>query len=210
MRQIEGPIEESGVKKKTSFKELAKHAKVSVATVSRLARGQVNVDPAMRARVRKAAEELGMDLEQRRNEKSTIIAFLLGNRNLLHNFQARVLSGAEAYCSSQNKEILFLSHRYSPAVPSKELHLPQIVSQRTLVRAVILGGTNSANMLSALREREIPFAVLGNNVLGDWDPEQCDAVYSDDVQGGFDLTSQLIADGHRDIWFMGDVGLPWY
>ena len=78
------------------------------------------------------------------------------------------------------------------------------------MRAVILGGTNSANMLSALRDREIPFAVLGNNVLGEWRPEECDAVYSDDVQGAFDLTSQLISDGHRDIWFVGDVDLPWY
>jgi DNA-binding LacI/PurR family transcriptional regulator len=35
-------------------------------------------------------------------------------------------------------------------------------------------------------------------------------VYSDDVQGAFDLTAQLIAEGHRDIWFIGDVELPWY
>jgi LacI family transcriptional regulator len=198
------------VKKKPSFQELAKLAKVSTATVSRIARGQVNVDPIIRARVRKAAGELGIDLEQRRNEKSTIIAFILGNRNLLHNFQARVLSGAENYCCSQNKELLFLPLRYSPAVPSRELHLPQILSQRALVRAVILGGTNSSNMLSALREREIPFSVLGNNVIGQWTPSEYDAVYSDDIQGASDLTLHLIDEGHRDIWFVGDSELPWY
>jgi LacI family transcriptional regulator len=65
-------------------------------------------------------------------------------------------------------------------------------------------------MLSALREREIPFAVLGNNVIGDWTPAEYDAVYSDNVQGAFDLTSELIPQGHRDIWFIGDVELPWY
>jgi DNA-binding LacI/PurR family transcriptional regulator len=65
-------------------------------------------------------------------------------------------------------------------------------------------------MLNALREREIPFAVLGNNVIGDWNPSDFDAVYSDDVRGAHDLTSQLIADGHRDIWFIGDIELPWY
>ncbi len=164
----------------------------------------------MRARVRKAAEELGIDLEHRRQEKSTIIAFVLGNRTILHNFQAHILSGAEAYCSSQNKEILFLSHRYSATIPSKDLHLPQILNQRALVRAVILGGTHSGNMLSALREREIPFAVLGNNVVGPWNPEEYDAVYSDDIQGAYDLTSHLIQEGHRDICFIGDTDLPWY
>ncbi len=198
------------VRKKPSFQNVATLAGVSMATVSRVARGQMNVDPAIRARVRKAAAELGLNLEERRKEKSTIIAFMLSNRDLLHSFQARVLLGAEAYCASQNLELLFMSHRYSPTVPPNEIHLPQILSQRTIVRAVILGGTNSANMLAALREREIPFAVLGNNVFGQWSPAEYDAVYSDDVQGAFDLTSQLIADGHRDIWFIGDTEFPWY
>jgi len=90
------------------------------------------------------------------------------------------------------------------------LHIPQILVQPSPVRAVILGGTNSANMISALRERKIPFAVLGNNVVGPWDPSENDCVYSDDVQGAFDLTSQLIVDGHRDIWFIGDTDLPWF
>lgn len=198
------------MKKRPSFQELARKAKVSTATVSRIARGQVNVDAAIRERVRLAAEELGIDLDQRRNEKSTIIAFILANRDILHNFQARILFGAENYCSAQSKELLFLTLRYSPAVPPKDLHLPRILTQRALVRAVILGGTNSPNMLEALREREIPFSVLGNNVLGQWPSEEFDAVYSDDTQGAFDLTGHLINEGHRDIWFIGDEDLPWY
>jgi len=196
--------------KKKSFKNLAKVANVSPATVSRIAKGQVNVDPAIRARVRKAADTLGIDLEQRRNEKANIIAFMLGNRDLLHNFQARILFGSQTYCVSQDRELLFMSFRYSPSTPFKELHLPKILSERGIVRAMILSGTNSPNMLNALREREIPFAVLGNNVIGEWDSSTFDAVYSDDVQGAFELTSHLIAEGHRDIWFIGDIELPWY
>lgn len=199
----------SGAKKK-SFKDVAALADVSPATVSRVAKGQVNVDAAIRGRVRKAAEALGVNLDQKRNEKANIIAFMLSNRDLLHSFQARILFGSESYCASQERELLFMSFRYAPNTPPKELHLPRILNQRGLVRAMILGGTNSANMLHALREREISFAVLGNNVVGEWDPSSFDAVYSDDVQGAFDLTSQLINDGHSDIWFIGDVGLPWY
>ena len=196
--------------KKKSFKDLAEMAKVSPATVSRIAKGQINVDPSIRARVRKAADKLGIDLDQRRNEKANIIAFMLANRDLLHTFQARILFGSQTYCASQNRELLFMSFRYSPSTPSKELHLPKILLERDIVRAMILGGTNSPNLLDALREREIPFAVLGNNVIGEWDSSAFDAVYSDDVQGAFELTSHLIAEGHRDIWFIGDVELPWY
>jgi LacI family transcriptional regulator len=196
--------------KRKSFKNLAKVAKVSPATVSRVAKGQVNVDPGIRARVRKAAEALGIDLEQKRKDKVNIIAFMLANRDLLHYFQARILFGSQSYCVSQDRELLFMSFRYSPSTPSKELTLPKILSERGIIRAMILGGTNSPNMLNALRERDIPFAVLGNNVIGEWDPSKFDAVYSDDVQGALELTTHLIAEGHRDIWFIGDVELPWY
>jgi hypothetical protein len=78
-------------------------------------------------------------------------------------FQARILFGAENYCSSQNKELLFLSFRCSAGVPPREFHLPQILNQRALVRAVILGGTNSPNLLNALRECEIWF--IGDSEL---------------------------------------------
>ena len=197
-------------KKKSSFKDVAKHANVSPATVSRVAKGQVNVEPSIRARVRKAAESLGVDLEQKRMEKANIIAFMLANRDLLHSFQARILFGSESYCASQDRELLFMSLRYSSNTPYQELNLPKILNQRGIVRAMILGGTNSPNMLKALRERQIPFAVLGNNVIGGWNPEEFDTVYSDDIQGAYDLTAHLIAEGHRDIWFIGDVELPWY
>jgi DNA-binding LacI/PurR family transcriptional regulator len=198
------------MRKTPSLGDVAQRAGVSAATVSRIARGQLGVDAAIQARVRRAAAELGLDLDQKRNGTSTMIAFLLSNRDVLHSFQAHILAGAEAYCASQEKELLFMSLHYSPTVPPEALHLPQILRRRHLVRAVILGGTNSPNMLAALREQKIPFAVLGNNVVGDWRPEEVDTVYSDDVQGAFDLTSRLIADGHRDIWFIGDIGLPWY
>jgi DNA-binding LacI/PurR family transcriptional regulator len=195
---------------KLSLKDVAQRALVSTATVSRVARSQSSVDPNIRARVLKAAEELGIDIGERHRKNSSIVAFLLSNRDVLHSFQARVLLGAERYCSSQSLDLLFMSFWYSPNTPQKELHLPQILGQRSLVRAVILGGTNSANMISALHERNMPFSVLANNVIGPWDPDRNDCVYSDDIQGAFDLTSQLISDGHRDIWFIGDVELPWY
>lgn len=62
---------------KPSFKQLAKVAKVSPSTVTRVAKGQGSVDPDIRARVRKAAEALGIDLERKRNEAINLVAFML-------------------------------------------------------------------------------------------------------------------------------------
>jgi len=196
--------------KKITFHDLARVAKVSPATVSRVAAGNPTVDPAIRRRVRDAAERLGLDFEERRNEKSRIIAFLLANRDVLHSFQARILLGAEKYCSLHNWELLFMSYHYSASVPRDSLHLPQLLSGRTNARAVILGGTNSANLIQAFREREIPFAVLGNNVVGAWQPAECDVVSSDDVQGAYDATTHLIAKGHSRIAYIGNLDFPWF
>lgn len=193
-----------------SFQDVAKRAKVSAASVSRVARGNSNVDPDIRARVLKAAKALGIHLDARTQSRANVVAFILSNRDVLHNFQARVLVGAERFCASQNRELLYMSFHYSTGTAPKDLPLPQVLNQGGLVRAVILGGTNYGNLLTALRQRKIPFSVLGNNVIGPWTPEQEDCVYSDDVQGAFDLTLKLIADGHRDIWFIGDTDLPWY
>lgn len=196
--------------KKTTLHSLAQAAKVSPATVSRIVAGNPTVDPEIRMHVRKVAEKLGIDLEERRKGRSRIIAFLLANRDVLHNFQARVLLGAEAHCSQHNWELLFMSFHYSPDLPADVLYLPQLLSAETHARAVILGGSNSPNLFQALRFRGIPFAVLGNNVIGDWKPEHCDVAYSDDVTGARDATMHLIAKGHERIGFIGNRQLPWF
>ena len=196
--------------KKTTLHHLAREAKVSPATVSRIVACNPTVDPTIRAQVHKVAERLGIDLAQRRKGNSRIIAFILANRDVLHSFQARVLLGAETYCTQQNWELLFMSFRYSPDVPAEALHLPQILSARTNARAIILGGTNSANLLEALHRRGLPFAVLGNNVVGKWDRTVCDVAYSDDVPGAQEATAHLISRGHTAIGFIGNLQLPWY
>jgi DNA-binding LacI/PurR family transcriptional regulator len=56
----------------------------------------------------------------------------------------------------------------------------------------------------------IAFAVLGNNVMGEAPEVKYDAVFSDDVQGGKDMTRHMIQLGHRKICFIGNTRLPWF
>src|ERR1035437_1489819 len=55
----------------SSFRDVAKRAKVSAASVSRLARGNPNVHTDIRARVLKAARELGVDIEDRTQARTS-------------------------------------------------------------------------------------------------------------------------------------------
>lgn len=196
-------------KKKVTYYDLAKLAEVSSATVSRVIAGRQNVDATIRERVKRAAETLGFDIEKKRNDNGRTIAFVLGNRDVLHSFHARVLAGAESHALSHGWELFFLTLRYSPETTPQDVPLPEILGRRTQARGIILAGVNSMNLLDSLRRRNLPCSVLGNNLIGEH-RQDLDVVYSDDVQGACDVTTYLISQGHRHIWFIGGTRLTWF
>jgi DNA-binding LacI/PurR family transcriptional regulator len=106
--------------------------------------------------------------------------------------------------------MIFLSFNYSPNVSWEELHLPRVVQRRDVIRAVILAGTNSTNLTDLLDHKGIPYVALGNNILGEPQNSKSDLIFSDDTQGGHDMTQYLISLGHRNIWFVGNIRLPWF
>jgi DNA-binding LacI/PurR family transcriptional regulator len=191
------------------LREIANLAQVSVATVSRVLNGNTRVDPALQKSVLDAAAKLDIDVSSRNKTKA--LAFLLSNRAMLHAFHSRVLIGAEAHCTALGWDMVFLSYNYSANVSHRELHPPQILQRHDAVRAVILAGTNSMNLLRFLERKNITFAVLGNNVIDAADDlKQHDVVFADDIQGACDMTHYLINLGHRHIGFVGNLRLPWF
>jgi DNA-binding LacI/PurR family transcriptional regulator len=193
---------------KTTLHDIAKLANVSAATVSRVANGNPQVDAEIQARVYTAARQLGIDLTSSR--KNRVIAFVLGNRDNLNEFQSRILLGAEAYCNQHGWDLQFISFRCDLSAPAGNLRLPPALTRKDRVSGVILSGTHSVSILSALRERRIPFSVVGNNIIGDWRSEDYDCVATDDLRGSAEITQHLISMGHSRIWFIGDRSLPWY
>jgi len=121
-----------------------------------------------------------------------------------------MLMGAEAYCAEHDYGLLFLPIQYSLTAPMDRLSLPEIVLKKTIVAGAIVAGTNSQGMLQLLTRHEIPWIVLGNNVVGEWPHEQPRSIFFDDIRGAYDLTTYLISLGHRHIGFAGNQSLPWY
>jgi LacI family transcriptional regulator, galactose operon repressor len=196
-------------KDRIGLREIAELARVSVATVSRVINGNTRVDPALQKIVLDAAAQLNIDISSRNKTKA--LAFVLSNRVMLHAFHSRVLIGAEAYCAAMGCDMVFLSYNYPPNVSPRELRPPQILQRHDAVRAVILAGTNSMNMLEFLDSKNITFAVLGNNVMDAVnDLNGHDVVFADDIQGAYDMARYLIALGHRHIGFVGNLRLPWF
>ena len=200
---------EDSKKGKVGLREIASGANVSVATASRVMRGNARVAPEIRKAVLEQARKLGIDPSLRNKTKT--LAFVLSNRSMLHAFHSRILSGAEAHCAAHGWDMVLVSYNYSPHVPWTDLRLPKVVQRQDVIRAVILAGTNSMNLIQLLGEKGIPFAVLGNNVIGEQqDLKNNDVVFADDIQGGQDVTRYLIELGHRRICFVGNTRLPWF
>jgi DNA-binding LacI/PurR family transcriptional regulator len=194
---------------KVGLREIAAAANVSVATASRVLSGNTRVDRSIQKVVLEEARKLGVDPAERNKTKT--LAFVLSNRAMLHAFHSRILSGAEAHCAANGWDMVYLSFNYSPHVPWTELHLPRVLQRHDVIRAVILAGTNSSNLIKLLVHKGLTFAVLGNNVVGEQhDLRNKDVVFADDIQGGHDATRYLISLGHRHIWFVGNTKLPWF
>jgi DNA-binding LacI/PurR family transcriptional regulator len=194
--------------RKIRLSDVAREAKVSAATVSRLLGGSAEVNPQTRERITAAAKRLGFNLEA--GKKSRIIAFLLSNRGVLHPFHSSVLTGAETYCAEHEYGLLFLSLNYSMNTPPEELGLPEILLNKQIVAGVIVAGTNSESLLSLFTQRRMPWIALGNNIIGEIHQNQPGMVYFDDLGGAYDLTRYLQSLGHKHIGFVGNRRLPWF
>jgi DNA-binding LacI/PurR family transcriptional regulator len=180
---------------KATVDSVAKLARVSPATVSRVANRSSRVRPEVEERVRAAARELGFDLHRRRRTK--LIAFLLGNRPLLHPFHSQVLVASEAYCAADDQDW-------------NGLHVPRVLRRGDVIDGFIVAGANRQNLLDLLTHVGLPFAILGDTVEGDWNPEVHDVVWVDDTNGAFEATRYLQSLGHRRIAYVANVKMAWF
>lgn len=189
---------------KKRFEEVAHAAGVSLATVYRVmnSRGHAVVRASTEERVREAAASLG--IHRRANPRTRLLAFLMGNRNVLHPFHSRILAGAETQCMRRDYNLVILSLHYSGSVDWKKLHLPRVLQLRDIVDGFIVVGENSQNLLDLLAHKGLPIVVQGNSVRDPWRSGEYDTVYFDDIKGGRQMTRYLQSLGHRDIWFVGN------
>lgn len=208
VRKLEGNRDAAAARDSKRYADIARLAKVNLNTVSRIAQGNPNVAPAVQASVLAAARDLGVNLTP--ESRNRTITFVLGNRDTVNEFQSKILLGAEGFCTRHDWALHFVSFRSDLSTPSTNLTLPDVLTQGNHTGGVILSGTHSASILAALSERKIPFSLVGNNIVGDWQPEQYDCVFTDDVRGSAEITRYLLSQGHRNIWYIGNQRLPWF
>jgi DNA-binding LacI/PurR family transcriptional regulator len=194
--------------RRTRLQDIARAAGVSPATVSRVVNRTGRVSADVEARVQAAADRLRVDLRGRR--RPGLIAFLLGNRPLLHPFHSRILAGAEACCAPLDYHVVFLPVQYPPQASWQDLQVPHLLKRRDFVDGFIFAGAHSQNLLDLVERTGLPMAVQGNNVMRPWRSTAYDTVDYDDVDGSYQMTRHMQTLGHRHIWFVGNRRYAWF
>jgi len=190
-----------------TLEQVARLAKASSATVSRVLNKTARVSPELERRVRAAAEAVGFDLQRK---SSRLIAFVLGNRPILHPYHSHVLAGAEAYCAERDYVLAFFSLSYPRAASGGSLPYSRIVDRSGMLDGFIVAGTNTQNLLDRLSETGLPVAVFGDTMQEPWSREGLDVVWLDDITGSYEMTRYLQSLGHTRIWFVGNTRLAWF
>jgi DNA-binding LacI/PurR family transcriptional regulator len=197
-----------------TIKDVAIRAGVALGTVSRVINGYPDVNPRLRERVEKAIRELNYRPNARAQsfvrDASPIISFILSNRNFFHPIHSRILQGVEEYCEEAGYFVLYTKFQYTGGTETSELRLPRVLQSHGIADCVILAGTNYDNFMVAIEELGVPYVLLANNFVTQRKRESVDQVCFDEFQGAYEATNYLIRLGHEQIWYLGDIALPWF
>ncbi|MBV8073340.1 MAG: LacI family DNA-binding transcriptional regulator, partial [Acidobacteriaceae bacterium] len=197
-----------------TMKDIARRARVSIGTVSRVLNRHQDVDEALKTRVEAVARKVGYQFSDRTRSavhtKSRIIGLIHCNDFALSAAQSLLLLGIEEHCSSRGYYLLFARHNHAPETSVAELKIPAIVQTPGLADCVILAGSIERNLLAAFDRCGRRYVLLANE-LADSPPrsKQRVLVQYDDAGGCCEATRYLAHLGHKHIWYLGDGSRSW-
>lgn len=187
-----------------TIKDVAKHADVSPATVSRVIADHPKISPKTKRRVRKVMEELGYYPNfQARNlvaQKSKAIGVIMENSTTLafqNPFFPEVLRGISV-SAHQSQYGLYLS---TSATETEIYEEVVAMTQGKRVDGIILLYSKTGDkVMDYLLANDVPFSVVGRPYT---QPEAISFVDNDNIEISKQVVHHLIALGHRNISFVG-------
>ena len=179
-----------------TIRDVAQHAGVSIATVSRALRDSGSVRQDTRARVLEAAEELnftpsrlGRQLAERRHAANGIVF-----PDLSGPYYAEVVLGYESVAAERERSVLILStHGRATAVAMVEDLATRCDGM------VVMGRTIPDALVERLVDRGMPVVLLARPPIG-----QIDSVNADNRSSAVRLGRHVAERGARRVTFVGD------
>ena len=183
-----------GNMKYITLKMVAERAGVSVNTASRAINNKLDINKETKKRILKVAQELGYvrndtAVALRTKKTGTIGVVIADNRN---PFYAEVLNGMEVAARGKNYHIILANTQRDYR---KEEEAINLLLAKRVDGLLITPVQDRDDDIKNLIEANIPFVVVGR----DFENIEVDAVYNDEVKGGFLATEYLIKKGHKKI-----------
>lgn len=183
-----------GNMKYITLKMVAEKAGVSVNTASRAINNKPDINEETKKRVLNIAQELGYvrndtAVALRTKKTGTIGVVIADNRN---PFYAEVLNGMEVAAREKNYHIILANTQRDY---QKEEEAINLLLAKRVDGLLIAPVQDRDNDIKNLIETNIPFVIVGR----DFENIEVDAVYNDEIKGGFLATEYLIKKGHKRI-----------
>jgi len=177
-----------------TLKKVAEKAGVSVNTASRAINNKPDINEETKKRVLKVAQKLGYvrnatAIALRTRKTGTIGVVIADNRN---PFYAEVLNGMEEAAREKNYHIILANTQRDY---KKEEEAINLLLAKRVDGLLITPVQDRDDDIKNLIEANIPFVVVGR----DFEDIEVDAIYNDEVKGGFLATEYLIKKGHKRI-----------
>lgn len=189
--------------RRVGIKDVARHAGVSVTTVSNVLNSTNRISAPTRARVEASIQALGYvrntAAHELRSGRSTTIGLIVPDAG--NPFYGELARAAEDAAAATGCTVLIGNSHDDPA---RELRHIDLFAERGVRGILIAPVGNTADRVELLRQREIPVVVLGRVAQ----PIACPAVSIDNLAGGYQATRHLIELGRRRIAFLGSPRTP--
>jgi len=173
--------------------DVARRAEVSPATVSRVANGHANVDPALATRVRDAMRELDYRpnavARNLRRSRTTLWAVIISD--IGNPFFTSLVRGVEDVAQQAGFSVVLCN---SDEDPGKEGRYVDAALAEQMA-GVIISPAGKANHVNRLVDARVPVVVIDRQQSG----SHVDTVLVDNEQGAYLATTHLIESGYERI-----------
>jgi LacI family transcriptional regulator len=185
------------------IKDVARHAGVSVTTVSNVLNSTNRISDATRDRVRASIRELGYvrnaAAHQLRAGNSTTIGLIVPDGS--NPFYSAIARGAEdAALERGGSVIVGNSHRNI----ERESRYIDLFEQQRVLGLLIAPVADATERIENLIQRGVTPVVVGRVAH----PERCSSVSIDNVSGGYVAVKHLLEIGRKRIAFLGPATAP--
>jgi len=178
----------------STIKDVALHAKVSVATVSHVVNDTRFVSEATRLRVQQAIEELryvpsALARSLKSNRTHTVGMMIPNNSN---PYFAEIIRGIEDTCYDAGFNVILCN---SDDDPLKQSTYVRLLSEKQVDGLIVLSSGSDVELLDTLRTATMPQVVVDREI----DELAADLVEVNHEAGGLLATQHLLQLGHRRI-----------